>query len=218
MKEIKCTIIQDILPLYVDGVVSEDTKDMVNKHLQTCPACQKEYEQMTQTLYVPVENKVTLFNKINKRWYRKKIILISTSVLTTALLLLAVFSYVFHYEKTIPYEKKLFSVEQQEDGTLATYYYGKSYAGVVASHPMSIEIDGVTKNVSFVYFTETIADSPRRNLINGEKQTEAYQISLPDSRSVDAVYYGEFDLEKIVITKEQTWEELLQGKTLIWKK
>ncbi|MGE7933529.1 hypothetical protein [Viridibacillus arvi] len=83
---------------------------------------------------------------------------------------------------------------------------------------MSIEIDGVTKNVSFVYFTETVADSPTRNLINLDKQTEGYKISLPDSRSVDAVYNGKFDLEKIIITKEKTWEELLQSMTLIWEK
>ncbi|OMC85134.1 hypothetical protein BK128_15630 [Viridibacillus sp. FSL H7-0596] len=29
---------------------------------------------------------------------------------------------------------------------------------------MSIELDGVLKNVSFVYLTETIANSPMRNL------------------------------------------------------
>lgn len=165
-----------------------------------------------------VENKVTLFEKINKRWKRKKIILVSASILTTAILLFAAFSYVFHYQKTIPYSKKLFSIEQQEDGALDSYYYGKGYAGVTASHPMSIEIDGVTKNVSFVYFTETVADSPTRNLINPDKQTEGYKISLPDSRSVDEVYYEKFDLEKIIITKEKTWEELLQSMTLIWEK
>lgn len=72
MKEVKCTIIQDLLPLYVDDVVSEDTKELVEQHLQTCQACQKEYEQMTETLYVPIENKVTLFEKLNKKWNRKK--------------------------------------------------------------------------------------------------------------------------------------------------
>ena len=30
MKEIKCTIIQDVLPLYIDEVVSQDTKEMVD--------------------------------------------------------------------------------------------------------------------------------------------------------------------------------------------
>lgn len=41
MKEIKCTIIQDVLPLYVDEVVSQDTKEMVDEHLQHCNKCQK---------------------------------------------------------------------------------------------------------------------------------------------------------------------------------
>ncbi|OEH91146.1 zf-HC2 domain-containing protein [Bacillus solimangrovi] len=36
MKEIKCTIIQDVLPLYIDEVVSQDTKEMVDEHLQHC--------------------------------------------------------------------------------------------------------------------------------------------------------------------------------------
>jgi len=32
MREIKCSIIQDILPLYVDEVVSQDTKEMIEEH------------------------------------------------------------------------------------------------------------------------------------------------------------------------------------------
>ena len=67
MKEIKCSVIQDLLPLYVDEVVSDDTKSLVNEHLLTCERCKHEYEQMKGTLYVPIENKATLFSKINKR-------------------------------------------------------------------------------------------------------------------------------------------------------
>ena len=37
----KCSIIQDLLPLYVDGVVSEDTAQAVEEHLETCEACRK---------------------------------------------------------------------------------------------------------------------------------------------------------------------------------
>lgn len=72
MKEIKCTIIQDVLPLYVDGVVSEDTKEMVDEHLQHCETCQKEYDSMKRELYIPAENKVSLFKKISKKWRKKK--------------------------------------------------------------------------------------------------------------------------------------------------
>ncbi len=41
MKEINCNIIKDILPLYVDGVVSDDTKEIVEEHLEHCEECKK---------------------------------------------------------------------------------------------------------------------------------------------------------------------------------
>ena len=39
MKKISCNIIRDILPLYLDDVVSDDTKELVEEHLETCDAC-----------------------------------------------------------------------------------------------------------------------------------------------------------------------------------
>ncbi len=218
MKEVKCTIIQDLLPLYVDDVVSEDTKELVEQHLQTCQACQKEYEQMTETLYVPIENKVTLFEKLNKKWNRKKMILIGGSVLMTTLLCFTVFSYVFHYQKLIPYSKDLFVIEEKEDGTLVSNYFGESHAGTYMTHPMKVEIDGETKYISLISYVETMANSPTSNFFREDKRIGAEQSTLPDSKTVDAVYYGDFDLEKVIITKEQSWKELLQEMTLIWER
>ena len=34
--KINCRVIRDILPLYVDGVVSEDTSALVEEHLTEC--------------------------------------------------------------------------------------------------------------------------------------------------------------------------------------
>ena len=80
MKEIKCTIIQDVLPLYIDEVVSQDTKEMVDQHLQHCEKCQKEYETMKRELYIPAENKAPTINKINKKWRKKKVIISFASI------------------------------------------------------------------------------------------------------------------------------------------
>ena len=46
MKEISCNIIRDILPLYVDEAVCEETKELVEEHLFTCEDCRKEAEMM----------------------------------------------------------------------------------------------------------------------------------------------------------------------------
>lgn len=39
MNEANCNVIQDILPLYLDNAVSEDTAKMVEEHLHICKEC-----------------------------------------------------------------------------------------------------------------------------------------------------------------------------------
>ena len=50
MNDVKCTIIQDLLPLYVDKVCSSDSAELVKNHLQSCPECKKIYDEMTSDL------------------------------------------------------------------------------------------------------------------------------------------------------------------------
>lgn len=42
----ECNIIRDILPLYIDEIVSEDTISFVEEHLEKCAACRAELENM----------------------------------------------------------------------------------------------------------------------------------------------------------------------------
>ena len=48
MSKISCNVIQDIMPLYVDEIVSEDTKKLVEEHLKECEDCRKEMEKMRE--------------------------------------------------------------------------------------------------------------------------------------------------------------------------
>ena len=42
----QCEIIQDLLPLYVDGACSEASSEMIKEHLETCDACKEIYEKL----------------------------------------------------------------------------------------------------------------------------------------------------------------------------
>lgn len=42
----ECNIIRDILPLYIDEIVSEDTASFVETHIEKCTVCRSEYEKM----------------------------------------------------------------------------------------------------------------------------------------------------------------------------
>ena len=219
MKEVKCTIIQDVLPLYMDEVVSQDTKEMVDQHLQHCEKCQKEYETMKRKLYIPAENKAPIIKKINKKWRKKKVIISFASIFATAIILFGAYVSTFYYERVIPYSKNLIKIEMQNDNQLVSHYYGKSYSSVSETHPMPLEIDGVKKNVSFIAYRETFADSPYRSLINNEKNhiEQDYIWEFSESEKIDAVYYVDYEMEEVSAGKD-SWASILDRAVLIWEK
>lgn len=51
----ECSIIRDILPLYVENMVSEDTSEFVKEHLESCPACRAELEKLLEPVEVQTE-------------------------------------------------------------------------------------------------------------------------------------------------------------------
>ena len=42
--KLDCCVVRDLLPLYVENMVSDQTAELVKQHLMDCPDCQKEYE------------------------------------------------------------------------------------------------------------------------------------------------------------------------------
>lgn len=50
MHKIACDVIKDLLPLYVDDVCSEKTKDFIEEHMAVCEECQKYYEALQESI------------------------------------------------------------------------------------------------------------------------------------------------------------------------
>ena len=46
--KITCDVIQDLMPSYIDGILSEDSKVLVEEHIGTCQECRKMYEIMKE--------------------------------------------------------------------------------------------------------------------------------------------------------------------------
>ena len=43
-----CSVICDLLPLYVDHEASEETEALVRRHLSQCPDCREQYAEMSR--------------------------------------------------------------------------------------------------------------------------------------------------------------------------
>lgn len=48
MDKISCEVIQDLLPLYCDGICSPDSQELVGQHLEHCPQCAGLLEKMRE--------------------------------------------------------------------------------------------------------------------------------------------------------------------------
>ncbi len=72
----KCTIIEDLLPLYVDAVCSEESRKAVEEHLQKCEACRSMIENIDVVQITHIDKdedeKTAIvkkgFRKIHRRW------------------------------------------------------------------------------------------------------------------------------------------------------
>lgn len=76
MSKITCEIVQDLMPLYIDNVLSEESKKAVKEHISTCEKCQATLEDMDTNIDRLSELKdkdVTLFKKLKKGFKKKYI-------------------------------------------------------------------------------------------------------------------------------------------------
>lgn len=50
MKEINCSVVSDLLPLYTEGMVSEDTRAAIEEHISECAECREKLEAEREEL------------------------------------------------------------------------------------------------------------------------------------------------------------------------
>lgn len=92
----ECSIIRDILPLYVEDMVSDDTASFVKEHLENCPACQEELAKLKSSAGIELVSKDTMLAQENaaaplktlkRKLRRKQIITMTVSFLVAAVLI-----------------------------------------------------------------------------------------------------------------------------------
>jgi len=92
MKNIDCNVYKDFLPLYVDGIVSDETKEFVENHLLECEVCRKEVERLSRSVETPTEQSERVLEKIKKKLSMKDTLLRGMVLLLVAICLVMGFS------------------------------------------------------------------------------------------------------------------------------
>ena len=105
MSEINCNVIQDILPLYVDDVVCQDTRSVVENHLESCENCRREIAAMRSRVVLPVDTDQTdSITKVKRRWGKKQAIKGAALVLAVVAVLVGAFLFAYGYGVPVRFE------------------------------------------------------------------------------------------------------------------
>ena len=58
----ECDIIKDLIPLYIDDVLSENSKIFVKDHIDSCESCRKYYEKLSSDVKIPVSRETRKYD------------------------------------------------------------------------------------------------------------------------------------------------------------
>lgn len=73
MSKLNCNVVKDILPLYADRVVCDDTRELVEAHLGECGGCRAELAAMRERVVIPLQTDgAETIKKVKRKWGTKQ--------------------------------------------------------------------------------------------------------------------------------------------------
>ncbi|MEK8131887.1 zf-HC2 domain-containing protein [Paenibacillus filicis] len=105
---ISCAIIKDLLPLYHDGVCSNETKAMVEEHLAACDSCKAELQAMDDELPMNQTEQnlkeAEAVQNLSRRWKKGMLqsLLKGVFIAITTIAIVLLVLYVFVDVKVVP--------------------------------------------------------------------------------------------------------------------
>ncbi len=147
----ECSIVRDLLPLYAENMVSEDTAAFVEEHLESCPTCRGELEKLRYPVAVQTQVQTDMDAAPLKRLKRALLMKKVQTILCTAAVLLALVLSAISFltaPKYFAYSPELVTVAEGENGTVTL-----SFSSEVTNYTLQQVTDPEERNT--VYHLET---------------------------------------------------------------
>lgn len=188
MKNRECGIVYDILPLYVENVISDDTREFVDEHLSKCAECKKELELLKTDMTFEkkteeIDNPVKVMKKIESNIKKKRVFTGVISAIISALVVVLSFAYLTSPEY-LPYTDNIITANE-DNGSVTLSFTGE--------YELSQREQGVYDISLYNTIWNKLFDTMQKQLItvnpNGEEVNTIYYVS--NGGQEDKVIYGE---------------------------
>lgn len=178
--KITCDVIRDLLPLYAENLTSDATRRLVEEHLDTCEACQKQLAEMKASPGPTPEMDVVPLRKLNQKYQKKKFFTVAVSVLLSLAAAVIVLGFLVS-PKYLPYTPDLVTLTESSDGVIYASFDDR-VSGCGVSSFFTDEGDG--------YACHIVAWDSIWNRYLLKNKTQNVVLN-PDGEQIKAVYYYE---------------------------
>lgn len=176
--KLSCSVIKDLLPLYVEDLASPDTCILVEEHLTDCESCQREVESLRMPDKLPVDIHIAPLKKIKSTLRKKKCLTIIFSALITLFIVAILIGYMMT-PQYIPYKEDVVSITEVNKKTVIAKF-NHQVSGYDMDKYLADDHSGYIYNI-------TAWDSIwNRDML---KMTSPNVVLNPDGEKVVAVYY-----------------------------
>lgn len=120
----KCNLIKDILPLYVEDMVSTDTREFVSEHLEHCAECHAEFEHLGKPAEFIPDTGIAPLKRIKKDLFIKRLQTIFFTAMLACAIVVAVFAFLTS-PNFFPYSDSLVNVIDSPNGNIIIAFDNK---------------------------------------------------------------------------------------------
>ncbi|MCF6464885.1 zf-HC2 domain-containing protein [Clostridium sp. Cult2] len=193
--KITCDVIEDLLPLYVEGLISDDTRILVEEHINTCIDCRKQLEAIQNPKKIPIDTNLEPFKRAERKLFRERIQIIALTIVLVLVIVITSMAYLTS-PKYLPYSNDIISLTEYEDGKVIIEFDDEVTGYDINRH--------VAENKEgYVYHLTTWNTIWSQHIFKNNAQSI---ILNPDGKDVVAVYYYSTD---------ETGDILIHGKDLL---
>ncbi len=216
-----CEMIQDLLPLYLDDVCSEESKKAIEKHLSECSACKEFYAAMREANGMEIDThnadrerqKAASFQAVKKKLFRKQLLSAVAAVIALVLIAFAAVGVLKGTVEIVEYKDNI-SVSMV-DGDLVGKLQG-SQETYVKIKRITRTVNGRGENYLFFYVSDTKWDA----FTTSSEVFSEYTLCSADKGSdqIDAVYYFTGDYTDIESMSGEELQTVIDTSELLWSK
>ncbi len=216
-----CDLIKDLLPLYLDGVCSEESKKAVEKHLSECSGCKELYNAMHETDEIEINahnadrerQKAASFRAVKKKIFLRQLFAAFSAVVVLAAISFAAIGILKSTVEIVEYKDNISVL--MVDGDLIGRLQG-SQQTYVKIRRITNTVNGQEKNYLFFYVSDTKWDA----LITGSEVFSEYTLCPNDKGAdeIDAVYYFTGDYTDIENMSSEELQTAIAASELLWIK